>query len=307
MTAQEHLSQYEGVTLQLAFDFITGHLNDLQTIYSTCKQFGVTTDMIAEILEFGGIDVSGEIVANYFADNGIDSDDLGGSVRTIYVQQAEVWTDVADETLLRALDVERDLYALTAEIGSDYRYDYSYEYDAVRNAVTVTDQNGWYEEHLFNDYNLVVQRNIYNNNGILLETKSTNYDQDGYLASIQFQDFEINDGKTSLGSVDHFYFGEVMVEDGVINARGEFDMTKNGFTIAGSFSAFNVNILGSSPQSERIEFDYFNDGQIDLIEYAVTDEAGNLIQLTQEYINPLLASDPDLLTETTTYEWMLIG
>ena len=80
MTVQEHLSSY-GVTMEVAKEFIMSNLENLQNIFDVCKQFSVTNDMIAEIVGIDGIDGTG--VANFFAQNGIDSDSLGGSKKTV--------------------------------------------------------------------------------------------------------------------------------------------------------------------------------------------------------------------------------
>lgn len=84
MTAQEHLSDL-GVSCNDARDFIVNNLGDLNTIYNVCKQYGITNDMIAEIVEPIASGFSGTDVANFFASNGIDSTDLGGSGPTISI------------------------------------------------------------------------------------------------------------------------------------------------------------------------------------------------------------------------------
>lgn len=79
-TAQEHLEQH-GATVEAAKSFIMDNLNNLLTVYKVCDQYGVTNDMIAEILGMDGVD--GTVVANYFASHGIDSDSLGGATKTV--------------------------------------------------------------------------------------------------------------------------------------------------------------------------------------------------------------------------------
>jgi hypothetical protein len=83
-SAESHLASY-GVSIDAANDFIMSNLSSLSFIHNTCKTFGVTNDMIAEILadDFPGLD--GTTVANFFASNGIDSSDLGGSAPTVDV------------------------------------------------------------------------------------------------------------------------------------------------------------------------------------------------------------------------------
>jgi len=82
MGAREHLSNY-GVTIEVAKDFIIDNIQNLSYIYDTCARYGVTNDMVAEILDTAYPGLQGVDVANYFASNGIDSDGLGGSSRTI--------------------------------------------------------------------------------------------------------------------------------------------------------------------------------------------------------------------------------
>lgn len=72
MTAQEHLQKY-GVSMQVARDFIFNNLDNLGFIFETCKQFGVTNNMIAEIINIG---FTGNDVAKYFSDHGYNAGEL---------------------------------------------------------------------------------------------------------------------------------------------------------------------------------------------------------------------------------------
>ena len=85
--AQNHLSNYN-VDMKTAEDFFINNLSNLKFIHDICKQFGVDNDMIAAILanRFSGL--TGRDVANYFATNGIDTTDLGGSAPTIHVKNS---------------------------------------------------------------------------------------------------------------------------------------------------------------------------------------------------------------------------
>lgn len=78
MTAQQLLDNY-GITIEVARDFIMSHLNDLNTVYNTCKQFGITNNMIAEIVASVAPGFNGSDVINFFASFGIDSTDLDSS------------------------------------------------------------------------------------------------------------------------------------------------------------------------------------------------------------------------------------
>ncbi|MCX6051083.1 MAG: hypothetical protein NTZ60_01095 [Campylobacterales bacterium] len=76
MTAQQHLLGY-GVTMGVARDFIMNNLSNLNTVYSTCKNFGVNNDMIAEILQADFPGVNGTIVSNFFDTKGFSGAGLG--------------------------------------------------------------------------------------------------------------------------------------------------------------------------------------------------------------------------------------
>lgn len=84
MTASTLLAQH-GVTVAQARTFIMSNLNNLSTILSTSKQFGVTNDMLAEI--YGG--VSGNDVRGFFSSHGLDSANLDTSVDNAIVVPRE--------------------------------------------------------------------------------------------------------------------------------------------------------------------------------------------------------------------------
>ncbi|OYZ47738.1 MAG: hypothetical protein B7Y13_09510 [Sulfurovum sp. 24-42-9] len=60
MSAQAHLAS-KGVTMQAAKDFINSNLTSPQTIFNVAKQYGVTNDMLAEI-----VGVSTSVVKNFW-------------------------------------------------------------------------------------------------------------------------------------------------------------------------------------------------------------------------------------------------
>ncbi|MCO4759058.1 MAG: hypothetical protein KC477_13635 [Oceanospirillaceae bacterium] len=95
-TAESHLAQF-GVSMGQARDYLLGNLDNLFGIHDTCSRFGVTNDMLAEILanDFSGL--TGTQVANYFAVNGIDSNNLGGSQRTVDVVVNNPVVDVVND------------------------------------------------------------------------------------------------------------------------------------------------------------------------------------------------------------------
>lgn len=70
ITAEEHLAKLE-ITMQQASDFIDANINQPDLIFSTARQFGVTTNMLSEIADFTVSDID-----EYFASNGHDSIEL---------------------------------------------------------------------------------------------------------------------------------------------------------------------------------------------------------------------------------------
>ena len=85
MTTEQHLSSY-GVTIQDARDFImNNYVVNLQEVYNTCQTFGVSNDMVAEILSTDIPGVSGAIVSNFFDNAGLD----GSSLDTITADEIE--------------------------------------------------------------------------------------------------------------------------------------------------------------------------------------------------------------------------
>ena len=76
--AEVLLSSY-GITTQVASDFIMDNIENISYVHSVAKDYGVTNDILAEILQDQFPGLSGQVVANYFASKGIDSSDLGGT------------------------------------------------------------------------------------------------------------------------------------------------------------------------------------------------------------------------------------
>ena len=78
------LSSY-GITMQVASDFIMNNIDNISYIHSVARDYGVTNDMLAQILQDQFPGLTGQIVANYFASKGVDSSDLGGTPPNIPV------------------------------------------------------------------------------------------------------------------------------------------------------------------------------------------------------------------------------
>lgn len=71
MSASTHLAQFN-LTLQQAHDFVNANLGDLQLIFGIARQYGITTDMLGEIV--GGY--SGDQVSAYLTAHGLPGAEL---------------------------------------------------------------------------------------------------------------------------------------------------------------------------------------------------------------------------------------
>lgn len=72
MSAETYLAQF-GVTVAQAREFIISNVNNPATIFSVADQFGVSTDMLAEIVGGG---FTGDDVSAWFAARGFDATQL---------------------------------------------------------------------------------------------------------------------------------------------------------------------------------------------------------------------------------------
>jgi len=81
-SAEQHLAQW-GITVDVAKQWILANINNLQIVYQAAQDFGISTDMLGDIVGVGN--ESGTMVANYFASNGIDTDTLTGDKATISI------------------------------------------------------------------------------------------------------------------------------------------------------------------------------------------------------------------------------
>lgn len=72
MSAETYLAQF-GVTVAQAREFILSNVNNPGTIFSVADQFGVTTDMLAEIVGGG---FTGDDVSAWFSARGFDANQL---------------------------------------------------------------------------------------------------------------------------------------------------------------------------------------------------------------------------------------
>lgn len=65
MSAQTHLAS-KGVTVQQAYDYIMSNISNPSTIFDTCKTFGVTNDMLGEI-----VNVNASVVKQFWQENNL--------------------------------------------------------------------------------------------------------------------------------------------------------------------------------------------------------------------------------------------
>ena len=70
MTTRANLAKY-GVTLTQAHDFIKGNLGSPATIYQVAKQFGVDSQMLADIMSIDFPGLSAETVEGFFQNQGL--------------------------------------------------------------------------------------------------------------------------------------------------------------------------------------------------------------------------------------------
>lgn len=75
-TAQSYLANNYGVSMETAYAFVVANLNTPQVIFDVCKQFGVTNNMLAEIVSTQLPGVDANLVANFFLGHGINPYEL---------------------------------------------------------------------------------------------------------------------------------------------------------------------------------------------------------------------------------------
>jgi len=76
MTTQDYLAGF-GVNMEQAQTFIMENLDDIETIYNVCQQFGVNNDMIADVIQTNFPGLTGAAVSNAFSSNGFNGNALG--------------------------------------------------------------------------------------------------------------------------------------------------------------------------------------------------------------------------------------
>ena len=240
ISAEQHLGGY-GVTMRQAYEFIMGNIGDLENIYKVCKQFGVTTDMIGEVLTSGGLAVDGLIVANYFAANGVDSSELGGTLPTVEVKAA-----LPDHLIISKDEAGRTL----AE-----KFD--------------QDQNGTFELRLQYEYDSegrLLAREVFkdkNNDGVEDHTFITEYGSNGVVSLEELLEDKNFDGKTDVHM--NFYY----TADG---KRSSFDMLQDR-NLDGTFDLHVITTSVDDKQRPLAqEVDEGNDGIFEVSQFFVYNE-----------------------------------
>jgi hypothetical protein len=76
ISTQEYLAG-RGVNMEQAQTFIMENLDNIETIYSVCRDYGVNNDMIADVLQTSFPGLTGNMVSSVFSNNGFDGNALG--------------------------------------------------------------------------------------------------------------------------------------------------------------------------------------------------------------------------------------
>ena len=177
-TAQTHLAQW-GITIDVAKDWVMSHLDNLQLVYSTALEFGISTDMLGEIVGIGN--ESGIMVANYFANAGVDADKLGGDKATISINF--IGADDPNEDFLKGVVVARDENGIVLTKQIDTNADGSLDVFKFYDEGTITskevDKNFDGETDIWKSYT----------NGILSEMEK-DIDFDGTIDQIEYVSFD---------------------------------------------------------------------------------------------------------------------
>ncbi len=284
-SAQVHLATY-GIGIDEASSFILSNIDNIELIYNTCKTYGVTNDMVAEILQPTYPGLGGVEVANYFALHGIDSTDLGGSLPTVAI----VNTTPVSESNGTDLGIGIPIFVKTKEIYSSAHQtdssvdttNFSISYDATSNQIIQVANDD------YSTYNLLLE---FDSNGNIIKeingTIVTTFTYDGNNRVIE-------KAVASDGEIGHQYnysYGDDTVTVFAINNFGGYTDTAIGTLNS------NGNIV-----SLQWESGWDSDEVVDKIEYFTYDENGNV--LTQTIDGDIYALD-GVIDETYTYEWGL--
>ena len=78
MNAAQHLAQF-GLDMEIAREWIVANLHTPKTVYDVARAGGLTSSMIAEVLQPLAADLNAAIVETFFSAHGFDGSALRGS------------------------------------------------------------------------------------------------------------------------------------------------------------------------------------------------------------------------------------
>ena len=263
--AEVLLSSY-GITMQVASDFIMNNIDDISYIHGVAKDYGVTNDMLAQILQDQFPGLTGQVVANYFATKGIDSSDLGGTPPNIPV----VDDSNSQNTTDTHLGIGFPIHLKTQSTYTTYDNDtgksndivthIKYTYDATTGKIT-------------DDNPTNPTTYTYDNNGHLISSFSNSEGK---------KDYSYDDQGRILKEVDTFYN-----TDGSVNGK---ETTTYTYDDANGFVTLNSSDTNSSTSDtaqgaldpthkyiEQLNWDFGNDGIVDQTENYTYDANGDVL------------------------------
>ncbi len=100
MNAAQHLAQF-GLDMEIAREWIVANLHTPKTVYDVARAGGLTSSMIAEVLQPLAADLNAAIVETFFSAHGFDGSALRGSGTSIIIEEHVAPLDDDD---LSALD-----------------------------------------------------------------------------------------------------------------------------------------------------------------------------------------------------------
>lgn len=127
MSAAAHLASF-GFTVAQANAWIMSNLNDPATIFNTCKQFGVNSEMLAEIVETSVPGVTAGMVEGFFSAKGFSGGELNAAVLSSGDDTSEeaVEEETADDSMDEGIPAGFESYIGSYQMGYDDGYHDNY-------------------------------------------------------------------------------------------------------------------------------------------------------------------------------------
>jgi YD repeat-containing protein len=292
MNEAEVLLNSYGVTMQDASDFVMENIENISYVHGVAKDYGVTNDMLAEILydQFPGL--TGQVVANYFASKGIDSSDLGGTPPNIPVVDDSMTQSGTTNT---DLGIGFPLYLKTQSTYTVFDNDTGNSNDTVINIKYTYDAT---TGKITDDNPENPTTYTYNSDGKLVSAYS---EMDGE------KDFSYDSQGRLLQEVDTFNQGNKETTTFTYDDENGFVTIKSVDTLSNTQET-GQGALGHMDDThsyyidvDQINWDDDNDGIVDQTEYYTYDQRGDI--LTQK-----VDSDVDgHIDYQYTYEWGLFS